>query len=263
MMKRIILQLCYLVPGVLIVGVSREASSANPLELTLGAKTPSVLSQARSPRGEYSLLVRVQPTVRSVAIRVRLPDAGNANGVETVRFELYESGGSSRAPLAAGVASVSPRNGANGPYPTFAAIVKLQPRDADIVWLAKLSTPADDKKIRPPLRATLRMDADARITTDRERDLMRWRSTVDPDQSPDAVRRKIGELSDEEVRFYTGFKDRANFLQMWQRAKLSDQPRDEDGGLVITDENRGLVSVGNPLPDGKYLHHNGIYQALP
>src|SRR5262245_33550262 len=103
----------------------------------------------------------------------------------------------------------------------------------------------------------MQLEADVRPITDRERELMAWRATIDPVRQPDAVRAKIAELTDAEVRYYTSYKDRANFLKLWMKARAEDLPRDEGNYIILNDETRGLFELGHPLSDGRYLHHNG------
>src|SRR5207248_2141729 len=137
------------------------------------------------------------------------------------------------------------------------AEVTILPREKDVTWTLRVTSVAPREGAPlPPINVELRLEADARTITAHERELMEWREKIDPIRQPEAVRQKIAELTDAEVRFYTGFKDRENFLKLWKRVTADELPPDPENGMVeITEENRGLFIDGNPLPDGRFLHH--------
>jgi hypothetical protein len=220
--------------------------------------------RVRSEDGAAHLAFRFQPDARSVELTLVAPRVSPGPVPVVTRTRLVDRrAGSDAAPLLEGRVSTG-----SGRPPTPPVLRFLQqrfwlPNGGPISeWTLELRTVAPDGAAPPALDVEVRVIADARPITAQEAALMRWRDSVpDPLAAPDRVREMVAQLSDDEVRYYTGFQDRAAFLKHWQRTGRSAL-RGPVGALVFTEEVQGLLRPGNPLPDGRYLHHNGKVPAL-
>lgn len=242
-------------------------------EIRIGANSPVYHTDLQGQSGERQMYLRLGSEVRSVAVRLAaVPPAGTPPPY-SLSIECVDPAQAAGPPAqrvfhgAAGYGQAAPPDRtaarlqqAAGRFPVFRTAVSLSPRHEGLLWLVRLRTlPGADGKSLAPLGASLRIEADARPVTARERELMAWRDSVDPLAQPDAVREQFATLSDEEVRYYTGFKTRALFLKHWMRTRRTDLPIDEKGRRVISSEFFPLLGkgMGAPLPNGKFLHHNG------
>lgn len=224
--------------------------------LTLGEQAPEIIAQLHSSRGALLVGVDVRPEVRSLSLRfstMELPP-----GRQLVAVEVYDAPPAPNSrPKMRGVLRQVPENELDvlGGR-VLKASFPLQPRSEAFTWFIQLRSEAQPDGTVRPLAVDLRVESDSRSISARERELMRWRDRVDPEKDPEAVRSLFSRLTDEEVRLYTNFRDRATFLKHWKRTRLRDL-RDGQGGVVFTPETRPLREMGTPLPDGRYLHHNG------
>jgi hypothetical protein len=233
------------------------APPAGALEFQLGTESPSLRLRASSQSGQYSVQVNVAPSVRSVSFRCignrNLPDSRNVPVEITLKYAQPLPG--QPEVVFTGRVVPNPKPELQGIYRVYLSNVNLKPRTVYGLWTLHIRTvppPGAVGEQEPqPLDVLIQVDADARPITPREQALMEWRKRINPEVDPEAVRSKVMDLTDEEVRFYTGFKDRQNFLDLWGRKTLEDF----EGKQISTDEYRGLLVTGNPLPDGSYLHH--------
>ena len=243
--------------------LSLEPTSDPPAQVQIGSSGARYVARVRRSDGTCRIRLHVSPEVRSVQFRVTAPAA--ARGEESVRtvFDLVEvipSGEPGHEAFRGRVTS-SPNPDApvdQRAWRLFTAEAWLPPREKELVWDLRLQTVGDGAEApRPPLDLSLQVTADTRPLTPRERELMAWRRGIaDPLTDVEAVRAKVRELTDEEVSLYTGFPDRDRFLKYWGRTRRADLVG-PDGSIAITPDNAGLFYLGTPLPDGKYLHHNG------
>lgn len=208
---------------------------------------------------ERDLIVRVHPRVRSLSVRVVATVSKSAPEARRIAAELRdrpkETSSRRESVIFRAVVSGIPDEG-EGLFRLRESRIILAPRSHVLDWELKLR-PADNSREAStgPTIVSITFDADVRPITDRERELMSWRETIDPVLQPDAIRTRIAAMTDEEVRYYTGFKDRENFLALWQKVRVEDQPRNDRGRVVIDQDNIGLFVPGHPLPNGKYVHH--------
>lgn len=235
-------------------------------EIALSAAAPSYVARVSSRNGARRLQLRVYSEVRSVDFRFAVSEAPSLKENVVTSIELVDVSESSRREqlIFRGKVVRTPDPASEEKvWRIFTPAVALRPRERDLLWELRLRTvPPKEGDPAPPLEVAVRMEADARPIADRERELMAWRAQIkDPLREIEAVRTKLAELSDEEIRFYTGFKDRASFLKYWGRAKRADF-RTPEGEYRLPAEAAGLIVPGNPLPDGRFLHHNGTVPRL-
>jgi hypothetical protein len=225
----------------LVVLVSLPVSVPASTEVRLGSDTPIYQMRNYSRTGVSEIRLRVNPEVRSVDFRF----TGNRNlPVERnkpVSVELRYSEPRADQPDVVFTGQVIPNPDPVDPkglFRVFLAKVVLTPRTVEGIWVLKLrSLPLKTGEDVDPLDITVRIESDARPITQREKALMEWRSKVDPAQDPEAVRAKIAQLTDEEVRYYTGFKSRENFLAVWGHKTYMDYLTPDGKGVTLTDEN--------------------------
>jgi hypothetical protein len=239
-----------------------------PTEIVLGEHGAVYVARVRQAQGALRLRLRVRPIVRSVDFRILAPPAQTAaeNTVTLVDLVTLDPAGSTPPGIAfRGRVTGRPDPQATGPgiWRLFTAQAGLSLREEDLRWELRFETVRPSPQApKPPLDLFLRVSADARPITDRERELMAWRRGVpDPLQAVGLVRAKVAELTDAEIQYYTNFPNRAAFLKFWGTTRR-EHLRGPSGELTITPENQGLFSSGRPLPDGKFLHHNGRLPAL-
>jgi hypothetical protein len=242
---------------------SPPAEAAGLREIALGSPAPAYVARATSRTGEQRLRIRVHTEVRSVDFRFAVSDAPSAKENTLTLIELADvsEAGRPERPMFRGKVTRIPDPAAQEKvWRIYTPLVMLKPREQELLWELRLRTvPPKEGEAAPPLEVFLRMEADARPITQREKELMAWRARIqDPLKEIEAVRAKAAELSDEEIRLYTGFQDRATFLKYWGRAKQADFLTSE-GNLRVPSIAAALLdpSKSTPLPDGRYLHHNG------
>jgi hypothetical protein len=219
--------------------------------MTLGEDSARYSIRTQSLSGPHDLVIRLAPEVRSLRIRLAVPASRPQNWAGNVQLDVFqevERGGAVHDPIYR--ARILPKPLPEKARPTsFIAVLKPDKIEVGAVWRLRFTAvPLPEQAENPELHFTLDLDADARKVTAHERDLMEWRSKVDPARQPDKVREKIAELTDEEVRYYTGFRNRQNFLDVWGKVRA------EDLGSTVDEDHRGLFVQGNALPNGQFIH---------
>jgi hypothetical protein len=261
--------------GVISAAPAGSQAAADPqpsVRVTVGEEAPVYLLRPREASGVWTLRARIRPIARSVEIRLLVQPTNEPKESVTTLLEILdeteEPQGTVQALGTLGERPVLKAQVASFPnreeqiWRVFEERVLLAPRQEDRIWVIRLRTapPAPDAA-PPPLEALLRLEADVRPLTPRERELIAWRDTIkDPLREIDAVRAKFAELTDEEVAYYTRFPNREAFLKYWGRTRQADLLT--DGAFRPPRDARGLFEDGNPLPDGRYLHHNGTVPRL-
>jgi hypothetical protein len=95
----------------------------------------------------------------------------------------------------------------------------------------------------------IRIDATPIDEVVRARQLMSMRAKYDPLVQKDDVREVIRHLTDDEVRYWTGFRSRSVFLTVWSRLRV-DELMSRYPGVDAVD----LLNMGHELPNGLELH---------
>lgn len=255
-----------LTASALLIVAPAQPPAAAP-QITLGTDFPIYHGHARSASGQYFLRIRVRPEVRSVSFKFQTapPTAPGENTVTAIELQEWPApAGKKPKILNAGHVIQTPAAERRPDEPQVWRVhrgtITFGLRTTETIWLLRLATlPVDAKGHPPRLGTSFRFEADADPITDREKELMAWREKIaDPYAESEAVRARVALLTDREVKLYTGFDTRAYFLQYWGPTKIADVPRNPDGSFAQRTETHGLFVLGKPLPNGKYLHHNGV-----
>jgi hypothetical protein len=84
---------------------------------------------------------------------------------------------------------------------------------------------------------------------------MQQRATYPSAEQRDAVRRLAHYLTDAEIRYWTGWRGRANWLRVWGRLRDAEISKDMPGP-----EMQGFFQVGHPLPNGRFLQSDRVIE---
>jgi hypothetical protein len=271
-MSWLLLILLLLLPGGAAAAATTPADAVPappPFTMALDAGSPALNLRLDAPTGEYRRRLLVSPHLHAIRLRADLPPGppGSDNFFVTVQLVALPSReGQAERPFFTGRLQrhPPPQQLRDPAWRYLHEQIRPRMREREEEWELRVSTmPVRVGDQRPPLELTLRLEADIRPLTQRERELMVWRrGIIDPVREVEAVRAKLAELSDEEIRYYTGFPSREAALKYWGRTRRSDL-RGPDGALRFPSEANGLTQPGNPLPDGRYLHHDGRPPPLP
>ena len=152
-----------------------------------------------------------------------------------------------RIPELAAAKPIWRRSGAVGVKPAVSAVVRSgTPRNRYENWLL-LAEPVG----AAATPVVMHLSATPINANDRVRWLMQIRAAYDPDKQHDLTRATILHLTDDEVRHWTGLRNRQVFLAIWRRMTSSQIAASFPGPERID-----LMQRGHPLPNGLMLHSN-------
>jgi hypothetical protein len=248
---------------------TRAQTPGRGVQIKIGPNASSYVMQLAGTGQTEEIRIQMSPDVRRTMLRLNTLSPTKAAENRLMSVELFEntpSGGNQR--IAAGqLIQVRDLERVPDVYRVLWLLPGLTvPRKEEVSWLLRFrSLPITQGREPLPVQVGIEIHSDATPLTDRERALIAWREGIkDPLKQVDLVRAKVAELTEEEVRLYTGFDSRALFLRYWEKSRRADL-LDANGRIALEHRPgyRGLTSPGKPLPNGKYLHHNGTVPPLP
>ena len=267
-MKRLFL-LCITCGGVIggaMLGAPllKQPGRAPGLLLTLGAETTSYSTQIAGAAPEETIRIDLRPEVRKVALRFHALPPVEPGENRLMAIELVELSAGAARPKLLGSGFLTQVRDPERMAEVYRVLWILpevtMPRKEEVTWEVRVkSLPLGPKAVGRPVQVGMRIHSDARPLTEQEKRLMAWRDSIkDPIAQVEQVRAKMAELTDEEVRHYTAFDSRESFLKYWMKLRPGAL-RDERGRVPLEHRAgyRGLTNRGEPLPNGKHLHHNG------